>query len=278
MKLLLLLLGVLLVSNTWAKPKDAANEDENEVVEEEDQEEEEIEEALEEEKGYKDVPSKDPCYDHNCPSGTECDLDEKNKPICVCAHHCTEETDDRAKVCSTTNTTFESECELHRQKCLCQKHQEGCKNREYRLAQMDYFGPCIEIKPCTDVEMLDFPIRMRDWLFLIMEELAKRKELPKPALRMARRAGKQPKRWVLPVIWKFCDLDQTHDLNVDSVELTPITAPLKPMEHCTGPFLEKCDANNDGHINLREWSACLGLDDEDKKEDLDALCSQLLED
>ena len=46
-------------------------------------------------------------------------------------------------------------------------------------------------------------------------------------MKMAKKAERQPKRWVLPAIWKFCELDQTHDLNVDLHELMPITAPLK---------------------------------------------------
>lgn len=42
-------------------------------------------------------------------------------------------------------------------------------------------------------------------------------------------------------------------------ELFPITAPLKPLEHCTMPFLKKCDSNNSGDIDLNEWGLCLGL-------------------
>ena len=47
---------------------------------------------------------------------------------------------------------------------------------------------------------------------------------------------------------------------VNAKELMPITAPLKPLEHCTAPFLEKCDADSDGKISLQEWGSCLGLD------------------
>lgn len=268
MKLLLVLLGLLLVTQSWAKPKDV--ERENEI----DQEQEEEQEA--DEGGY--AKPQNPCYDHHCSLGKQCVLDDDDEPICVCASECTPETEDRAKVCSTTNVTFESECELHRQKCLCHMDQEGCRNPEYRHQHMDYFGPCIEMTKCTEPELKDFPIRMREWLFLIMEELADRKELPRPALKLARKAKKQTKRWVLPVFWKFCDLDRTHDLFVDPHELIPITAPLKPLEHCTGPFIEKCDADNDGHIDMREWSVCLQLDDEDQKENMEELCNTLQRD
>ncbi len=44
-------------------------------------------------------------------------------------------------------------------------------------------------------------------------------------------------------------------------ELLSITAPLKPLEHCTGPFLEKCDENDNGIITLTEWGMCLGLEE-----------------
>jgi len=276
---LYLLLGILLVSQVWAKPKEAQEdltEDEEEAPEEQEVEEaEQPEKTAEEEGGYVQQTRKDPCYDHNCPIGKECDLDENEEPVCVCAHACPKDQGDRAKVCSTTNVTFSTECELHRQKCLCHGQREGCENPEYRSIHMDYYGPCIEMTPCTDAEMADFPVRMRDWLFLIMEELADRKELPKPAMKMAKKAERQPKRWVLPAIWKFCELDQTHDLNVDLHELMPITAPLKPMEHCTGPFLEKCDVDNDGHINAKEWADCLLLDEEDQVENMEEMCKSL---
>ncbi len=32
-----------------------------------------------------------------------------------------------------------------------------------------------------------------------------------------------------------------------------------PMESCIKPFLEGCDANNDGNIDIHEWGTCLGL-------------------
>ena len=48
---------------------------------------------------------------------------------------------------------------------------------------------------------------------------------------------------------------------IDKDELMPITAPLKPLEHCTGPFLNKCDMDNSGDIDLIEWGTCLGLED-----------------
>ena len=56
-----------------------------------------------------------------------------------------------------------------------------------------------------------------------MEELARRDNLPSKAKAMAVRAeelaGKEEEedgiseseKWMIPVIWKFCELDSTHD-------------------------------------------------------------------
>lgn len=41
---------------------------------------------------------------------------------------------------------------------------------------------------------------------------ARREDLNEPSRRLAAEAEKHPKKWVLPVIWKFCDLDESHDL------------------------------------------------------------------
>ena len=42
--------------------------------------------------------------------------------------------------------------------------------------------------------------------------------------------------------------------------MLPLAAPLKSMEHCTQPFLDQCDTNDDGEISLEEWGTCLGLE------------------
>ena len=47
---------------------------------------------------------------------------------------------------------------------------------------------------------------------------------------------------------------------VAAEEILTMSASLKPVEHCTGPFLEGCDADHSGDISLEEWGHCLGLD------------------
>lgn len=204
----------------------------------------------------------DPCASHECGTGYECEMDESEKPTCVCIRQCPDSAT-AIKVCNTQNVTFSSECEFHRQKCLCHQKKTECIDRKFRKGHLDYYGACKELTPCLEQEMTDFPHRMRQWLYLVMEELDKRNDLSEGAHRLMEEAKLQEHHWVLPVIWKFCDLDTTHDSFVNPHELMPITAPLKPLEHCTGPFLEHCDANDDGHIDLKEWGKCLQLDEEE---------------
>uniref|UniRef100_A0A914N5R0 SPARC/Testican calcium-binding domain-containing protein n=2 Tax=Meloidogyne incognita group TaxID=654580 RepID=A0A914N5R0_MELIC len=110
--------------------------------------------------------------------------------------------------------------------------------------------------------MLQFPERMADWLFQVMKELKKRRELQGLEWEELINEAEQndDKRHVYPVIWKFCDLDiKPHDKHVSHHELIPITAPVIPMESCIKPFLEGCDTNKDGSITIKEWGICLGL-------------------
>lgn len=64
---------------------------------------------------------------------------------------------------------------------------------------------------CNENEMLDFPRRMRDWLFNIMRDMAERSELTPHYLSMEREAETNlTRRWTNAAIWKWCDLD-AHD-------------------------------------------------------------------
>lgn len=212
-----------------------------------------------------------PCADHHCGLGHECDLDEDENPVCVCTRKCHYGGEGAIKVCSTLNATFGSECELYRQKCLCQQHKEDCMDERYKKGHLDYYGECKELPACTAEQMEEFPKRMRNWLYLVMEELDRRQDLPPVAHQMAEDSKTNNKPWLLPVIWKFCDLDKSHDKLINPHELMPITAPLKPLEHCTAPFLEKCDTDNDGKIALEEWGLCLGLDADEIEDRCDDL-------
>jgi len=239
-----------MATQSWAKPKDA------------------------EETGGAYEPKEDPCYDVDCGIGHECEVDDDFKAVCICAQKCTAEVHERAKVCSTDNVTFDSECEFARQKCMCNKRgRKGCENRAYANMEMDYFGPCKELGNCEEWEKEEYPGRMREWLFLIMEELDSRNELNKKSSKMAKKALKMEKKWVIPVIWEFCMLDKTADEEVDVKELLPISAPLKPMERCTAKFLSDCDEDKSGMISKWEWGRCLGLE----TDDMDVLCEKFVD-
>lgn len=70
------------------------------------------------------------------------------------------------------------------------------------------------------------------------------------------------RRWANAAVWKWCDLDHhPHDRSVSLHELFPIRAPLVSLEHCISPFLESCDPNGDHVVTLKEWGACLQLDE-----------------
>jgi len=211
-----------------------------------------------------------PCASVTCDLGYECELDEDEAATCVCIRKCPSIVSD-IPVCTTLNETFTSECEFHRERCLCEHGNEECADPEHVSAIMDYYGKCKELPPCEEEEMTEYPHRMRDWLFYVMEELDERSDLTTAASGLLQEAREQEHRWVLPVIWKFCELDTSGDRFVNTAELLPISAPLKPLEHCTGPFLERCDEDNNGEIDIVEWGTCLQLDPEEIEDRCDAL-------
>lgn len=205
--------------------------------------------------------SKNPCNTKICGVGTECVVNPDKSATCECVKECAEEKDERRKVCSNLNVTFDSDCQLHQMACFCAKSMDGCTEEKYEHLHVDYFGSCRQIKECTQEEMDDFPRRMREWLFNIMKNLAERKALDDPFLELEKEAETaQSRQWVNAVIWKFCDLDKEPTNRIVSRhELFPLKAPLLAMEHCIAPFLDSCDADDDHQVTLKEWGTCLGL-------------------
>lgn len=114
--------------------------------------------------------------------------------------------------------------------------------------------------------MSDFPRRMRDWLFNVMNDLAQNDEFPKKYKDLQSEAETDlSRRWVNAAIWKWCDLDgHPHDRAVSLHELFPIKAPLMSLEHCIAPFLESCDPDGNHVITLQEWGKCLQLEEVNK--------------
>ncbi|GIZ01940.1 hypothetical protein CEXT_386531 [Caerostris extrusa] len=270
-------LVALLVSFVIAKelPQESAEKDQLDLIAEDDNLNEVDEDSNENaasnevEGGY--VP--DPCMKVRCGAGRICEVNDKGEGQCVCIPECPQETDDRRRVCSNHNETWSSDCEVYRMRCFCSEDSDECKTKKYKHVHVDYYGECREIPKCMEEEMEDFPRRMREWLFNIMKDLAQRAELDDKYLELELEAEKDlAKKWANAVIWKFCDLDShPFDRSVSRHELFPIRAPLLAMEHCIAPFLDKCDADDDHRISLKEWGLCLGL----KENEIEDKCAAI---
>ncbi|MCP9265588.1 Sparc protein [Dirofilaria immitis] len=251
---------ILVVSTVTSKKKKENDWDELETLLE--NIDEQVPKSTQDSKPAPIVP-KNPCDDHICGWGKECIVDNGGEPICKCISKCPSSDDDPLdQVCSNTNETFPSLCELYRERCLCKHKLQECKNKANSKVHLEYLGACKELEPCTNELMVQFPVRMADWLFQVMREMKKRRELHNLEWEelIAEAESDDEKKHVYPVIWKFCDLDiKPHDKHVSHHELIPITAPVIPMESCIKPFLENCDINNDGNISIKEWGKCLGL-------------------
>eukprot|EP00914_Ancora_sagittata_P029855 GHVO01059271.1.p1 GENE.GHVO01059271.1~~GHVO01059271.1.p1 ORF type:complete len:253 (+),score=41.15 GHVO01059271.1:124-882(+) len=217
------------------------------------------------------VEKADPCDEVDCGHGRECEV-ENEKAVCVCMHSCMDDEDD-LQVCSTTNQTFPSACDLHRQKCLCEKRLSGCDDVHHATLRMDYYGECKEQEYCEQWELEEFPKRMAHWFFLVLDEMARREDLNVAAKQMFEDSERDAKRLAFPVIWQFCELDASHNSYIEASEIADLTAMLKTQEKCTTPFLTNCDVNRDGNLSIHEWGKCLGLAEgeiEDKCEELRA--------
>ncbi|CAD7090431.1 unnamed protein product [Hermetia illucens] len=212
----------------------------------------------------------DPCTKVHCGAGRVCQADG-NKASCVCIPDCPVEADPRRRVCTNINETWSSDCEVYRQRCLCDTKDPTCKNQKLKHIHIDYYGECKQLPECTEDEMNDFPRRMRDWLFNVMRDLAERSELSDYYMQMELEAEtNMTKRWANAAVWKWCDLDgNPPDRSVSRHELFPIRAPLVSLEHCIAPFLESCDKDDNHRITLKEWGNCLELDEDEMLERCD---------
>uniref|UniRef100_A0A2K6G8Y6 SPARC like 1 n=2 Tax=Propithecus coquereli TaxID=379532 RepID=A0A2K6G8Y6_PROCO len=234
--------------------------------------------------------SVDACMSFQCKRGHVCKADQQGRPHCVCQDPVTcPPTKLLDQVCGTDNQTYASSCHLFATKC----RMEGTK-KGHQL-QLDYFGACKSIPVCTDFEVAQFPLRMRDWLKNILMQLyeansehtgylneKQRNKVKKIYLDEKRLlAGDHPidlllrdfkknyHMYVYPVHWQFSELDQhPMDRVLTHSELAPLRASLVPMEHCITRFFEECDPNKDKHITLKEWGHCFGIKEEDIDENL----------
>ncbi|XP_066446528.1 SPARC isoform X1 [Eleutherodactylus coqui] len=243
----------------------------------------EFDEAIDEEE--EPTTPENPCLNHHCKHGKVCELDETNTPMCVCQDPstCPATVGEFEKVCGTDNKTYSSSCHFFATKCTLEGTKKGHK------LHLDYIGPCKFIPPCVDSELTEFPLRMRDWLKNVLVSLYERDEdnnllNEKQKMRVKKihenekrlEAGDHPMEllardfeknynmYIFPVHWQFGQLDQ-HPIDgyLSHTELSPLRAPLIPMEHCTTRFFEECDLDNDKYIALDEWAKCFGIKDQD---------------
>lgn len=67
---------------------------------------------------------------------------DQDSAECICIPECPEETDPRRKVCTNRNVTWDSDCEVHRQRCLCDTKDPTCLDKNHKHIHIDYYGEC----------------------------------------------------------------------------------------------------------------------------------------
>ncbi|XP_016087607.1 SPARC-like protein 1 [Sinocyclocheilus grahami] len=231
----------------------------------------------------------DPCENFRCKRGKTCKMNDENKPVCVCQEpsECPTSVNDFEHVCGTDNKTYDTSCQLFATKCGLEGTKIG-----HRL-HLDYTGSCKFIPPCPESELVQFPLRMRDWLKNVLLQLYEHESMSpgfltaKQSIRVEKifeserrlHAGDHPveilqqdfeknyNMYIYPVHWQFAQMDQhPSDKFLSHSELAPLRVPLVPMEHCTSVFFQKCDADKDKLVSFKEWCSCFGI----KEEDMDA--------
>ncbi|KAG7486118.1 SPARC 1 [Solea senegalensis] len=227
-----------------------------------------------------------PCDSFRCKRGKTCKLDADNKPGCVCQEpsQCPPSVNEFDHVCGTDNKTYHTSCELFATKCNLEGTKRGPK------LHLDYTGPCKLIPSCVDTELVQFPLRMRDWLKNVLLQLYELDTTspgfltPKQHFRVRKlfeserrlHAGdhsvellaqdfeKNYNLYIYPVHWQFAQLDQhPSDRFLSHSELAPLRVPLVPMEHCTSRFFQECDTDKDKQVSFEEWISCFGIRNED---------------
>lgn len=88
--------------------------------------------------------SADPCEKINCGAGKVCEADGTSAS-CICIPECPQQSDPRRMVCTNRNVTWNSDCEVHRQRCLCDTNDSRCKSSDLKHIHINYYGQCKEM-------------------------------------------------------------------------------------------------------------------------------------
>lgn len=88
--------------------------------------------------------SVDPCAKIHCGAGRVCEA-TGSTASCVCIPECPQQSDPRRMVCTNRNETWNSDCEVYRERCLCDTDDERCKSAELKHIHIDYYGECKEM-------------------------------------------------------------------------------------------------------------------------------------
>lgn len=49
-------------------------------------------------------------------------------------------------VCTNKNQTWNSDCEVHRERCLCDTNDPRCKSADLKHVHVNYYGECKQIQ------------------------------------------------------------------------------------------------------------------------------------
>jgi hypothetical protein len=198
------------------------------------------------------------CAKAKCGRGRVCQINAEGKAECPCAPDCEyyRKSPAKTQVCSKKNVTYDTECDLDRDHYLCRAGKAGCRHPKFKKVVLDYYGQCTELKPCTEESRKQFPDRLRNWLFVVMEEMANRANMGEYEDLL--KEAEEDENHSYAAIWGFCDLDKDpQDRHVSKRELQYTRRSLKAFEHCLNPFLDDCDEDDNGNITLTEWGKCL---------------------
>lgn len=209
----------------------------------------------------------DLCANVKCDNGERCVINE-NEALCECIEMCEVPNDERQKVCTFQNRTFESDCHFLRQKCWCNKNDMKCVDSSILNDKLDYYGACRNIEKCSLEQMQVFPDRMKVWLDEVLHILNDRKDLDPKFVNLVRlademKANHVEKYWTCGVAFEFCELDKSKDHLIQKEELRSLVSSIKSLENCIQPFLEECDLDGNDAISEFEWGKCLDLSNSD---------------